>query len=117
MAGPPGSDPRSHSSSASIAVDVSPNDTVRDVKKKLISGASWQDELPEDFGLFDDVSEEPLTDAVAIESALAGSGGKPASAGKGLGGRRGAPGGWSRPSTSIQLPRPYMGMLWAARLG
>lgn len=116
MVGQPGSDPSSYSS-ASIAVDLSPNDTVRDVKKKLISVASWQDELPEDFGLFDDVSEEPLRDAVAIESALAGGGGKPAAAGRGTGGKRGAPGGWSRPPTPIRLPRPYVGLLWAARPG
>lgn len=108
MLGPPGCDPSTYSS-ASIAVALAPLDTVRDVKKKLISAVGWTDETPSDFGLFDDVSEEPLKDGQTIEAALAHgnspSGGKAAS-------RRG---GGGRAPAAIRVPRPYVGVLWAAR--
>ena len=107
MLGPPGCDPSAYSS-ASIAVALAPLDTVRDVKKKLITAAGWEDELPSDFGLFDDVSEEPLKDGQAIEAALAP--GKPSSAGKAASRRVG------RVASSIRMPRPYVGVLWAARM-
>lgn len=107
MLGPPGCDPSAYSS-ASIAVPLAPLDTVRDVKKKLITAAGWEDELPSDFGLFDDVSEEPLKDGQAIEAALAP--GKSLSPGKAAS-RRGG-----RVPSSIRMPRPYVGVLWAARI-
>lgn len=110
MLGPPGCDPSAYSP-ASIAVALAPLDTVRDVKKKLIAAAGWEDELPSDFGLFDDVSEEPLKDGQAIEAALAP--GKPPSAGKAAS-RRG--GGGGRAASSLRMPRPYVGVLWAARI-
>lgn len=108
MIGSPGSDPSLYSS-ASQAVDLSPGETVRDVKKKLISLSHWTDERPEDFGLFDDASEEPLKDALPIEVAL--SIGKAVPTGRTRSRRAG---GWV---TSIKLPRPYVGILWAARVG
>lgn len=113
MVGPPGSDPSPYSS-ASISVDISSGDTVRDVKKKLITLSEWTDERPEDFGLFDDTSVEPLKDALSIESALSVA--KPASAGRigGTGNRRA--GGWGR-IVPMRLPSPYVGLLWAARTG
>ncbi len=107
MLGPPGSDPEAYSS-ASIAVALEPFDTVRDVKKKLIAVARWTDELPSDFGLFDDFTEEPLKDGQLIEAALAP--GKPSSAGKAT--RRGG----GRTAAPIRVPRPYVGVLWAARV-
>lgn len=108
MVGPPGSDPSAYSS-ASITVALGPLDTVRDVKKKLIAAADWTDETPLDFGLFDDVSEEPLKDGLAIETALAT--GNASSAG-GAASRRG---GGGRGPAAIRVPRPYVGVLWAAR--
>ncbi|CBJ27034.1 hypothetical protein Esi_0054_0061 [Ectocarpus siliculosus] len=111
MVGPPGCDP-SECSSASVAVDLGLQDTVRDVKKRLIAEAGWRDELPSDFGLFNDVSEEPLMDGQSIDAALAPS--KPSSAKKGVS-RRG--GSRATAAASIRLPRPYVGVLWAARLG
>lgn len=108
MLGPPGCDPSDYSS-ASITVALAPLDTVRDVKKKLIAAAGWADEAPSDFGLFDDASEEPLTDGQAIEAALAP--GKPSSAGKAASRRGGG-----RAPAAIRVPRPYVGVLWAARL-
>lgn len=118
MLGPPGCDPSAYSS-ASIAVALSPLDTVRDVKKKLIAAACWEDELPSDFGLFDDVCEEPLKDGQSIEAALAPgklqSVGKTASRRGGGGGGAGAWGGGRAPAT-IRMPRPYVGVLWAARM-
>lgn len=114
MIGPPGCDPSKYSS-ASIAVDLGLYDTVRDVKKKIIVVASWKDELPDDFGLFDDTSEEPLKDAIAIESALAYGKSAPVVKGSGAGGtRRGLV--WNKAPASIRLPRPYVGVVWAARL-
>lgn len=119
MIGPPGCDTSAYSS-ASIAVDLAPHDTVRDVKKKLITAACWTDELPSDFGLYDDVSEEPLKDGQAIELALAPE--KVPSAGKAVSRRGAGGGGWAggagvgRAPGSIRVPRPYVGVLWAARL-
>ncbi|CAM9736798.1 unnamed protein product [Ectocarpus sp. 4 AP-2014] len=111
MVGPPGCDP-SECSAASVAVDLGPQDTVRDVKKRLIAEAGWRDELPSDFGLFNDVSEEPLMDGQSIDAALAPN--KPPSAKKAAS-RRG--GSRATAAASIRLPRPYVGVLWAARLG
>lgn len=112
MAGPPGCDP-SDCSATSVAVDLAPQDTVWDVKKRLIAEAGWRDELPSDFGLFNDVSEEPLMDGQSIDSALAPN--KPSSAKKAVS-RRGG-GRATAAAASIRLPRPYVGVLWAARLG
>lgn len=108
MTGSPGCDPSLYSS-ASIAVDLGPNDTVRDVKKKLILAASWVDESPDDFGIFDDASDDPLKDAIAVEPLLSRA--KHASA-TGTGRRTG---GGNRGSARIRLPRPYVGVVWAAR--
>lgn len=118
MLGPPGSDPSLYST-ASIAVAITPGDTVRDVKKKLIHVSGWTDENPEDFGLFDDISEEPLKDAFSIEAALLVAVSKPQGVGIGGGrggGRRAGAAGSGR-SATIRLPSPYVEMLWAARLG
>lgn len=123
MAGPPGCDSSLYSP-ASITVALGLHDTVRDAKKKLIIAASWKDELPDDFGLFDDVSEEPLKDAITVELAMSpvkmGSAGRGSS---GLGGGRhaaaggaGGLGGSRGPPPVMRLPWPYIGMLWAARL-
>ncbi|CAM9845376.1 unnamed protein product [Ectocarpus sp. 13 AM-2016] len=111
MVGPPGCDP-SECSSASVAVDLGPQDTVRDVKKRLIAEAGWKDELPSDFGLFNDVSEEPLMDGQSIDTVLAPN--KPSSAKKAVSTRGGSR---ATGAASIRLPRPYVGVLWAARLG
>ncbi|CAM9554803.1 unnamed protein product [Hapterophycus canaliculatus] len=113
MLGPPGSDPSDYSS-ASISVALAPQDTVHDVKKKLIAAACWSDEFPSDFGLFDDVSEEPLKDGQAIEVALAPA--KPPSASKPASKRSGNTGVGGRAIAPVRLPRPYVGVLWAARL-
>lgn len=114
MLGPPGSDPSPYSS-ASISVDLSSGDTVRDVKKKVIALCEWTDERPEDFGLFDDTSEEAFKDALPIESAL--SVGTPAPAGRSAGaGNHRRAGGWGR-LVPMRLPSPYVGLLWAARTG
>eukprot|EP00904_Undaria_pinnatifida_P005541 jgi/Undpi1/2116/HiC_scaffold_12.g05502.m1 len=124
MSGPPGSDPNLYSP-ASISVALSPHDTIRDAKKKLIIAAAWTDELPEDFGLFDDISEDPFKDAMTLEFALShgrltsmgkggnsvgGAHGRHAGGGGGLGGTR-------TPASPMKLPWPYTGVLWAARLG
>ena len=69
MSGPPGGD-SNLSSPALTSVALAPHDTVRDAKKKLIIAAAWTDELPEDFGLFHDISEDPLNDAITLEFAL-----------------------------------------------
>lgn len=115
MTGQPGSDPDLYSS-ASFSVDLTPGDTVRDVKKKLIAVCEWTDENPEDFELYDDVSEEPLKDALPIEAALSASV-KPPSAGRsGGGGGSRRMGVWVKAS-SIRLPPPYVGLLWAAKVG
>lgn len=111
MIGPPGCDP-SPISSASIAVTASRKDTIREVKKKLIAAALWKDESPNDFGLFNDYSEEPLKDSTLVESVLALD--KPASAERVVGKRT-----WNKQDAagSIRLPRPYVLVLWAARMG
>lgn len=116
MLGPPGCDPSAYSS-ATIAVALAPLDTIRDVKKKLIAAAGWTDETPSDFGLFDDVSEEPLKDGQAIEATLSlASGNNPSSStGTGKGGLRRGGGGGGRAPAAIRVPRPYVGVLWAAR--
>lgn len=111
MTGRPGSDPNIYSSAWTV-VDLSPGDTVRDVKKRLISALMWTDETPEDFGLFDDISDEPVKDAMLVEPLLSSrkaySGGKSIAGGGAV--RRGA-----SEVSRMSLPKPYIGLLWAAR--
>ena len=123
MSGLPDSDPNLYSQ-ASISAALAPHDTVRDAKKKLIA-AAWTDELLEDFGLFGDISEDPLKDAMALEFALS-HGRLPSmgKAGNSVGsahvrhaGGGGGSGGTRTPASPIKLPWPYTGVLWAARLG
>lgn len=94
-------------------MDLSPGDTVRDVKKKLIFALMWTDETPEDFGLFDETSDDPVKDAMLVEPLLSSrkshSGSKSISGGGAV--RRGGASEVSR----ISLPKPYIGLLWAAR--
>ncbi|CAN0092984.1 unnamed protein product, partial [Discosporangium mesarthrocarpum] len=107
MRGPPGSD-QGPFSSPSMAISVAPGDTIRDVKRALVL-AALPDESPDDFALFDDVSEGPLKDAQKVEAVAAASTavGGVQEVGGGKGGAKGP---------RVRLPRPYIMLLWAARI-
>ena len=109
MVGLPGCD-LSPFSSASIAATLLPNDAVRVVKKKLITAAVWEDDTPDDFGLFDDCSEKPLEDSALVPSTVALN--RPVTPGRIVEKRA-----QNLAAGVIRLPRPYLLVLWAARLG